>query len=134
MPQLNFNQVIMSTNNSLDPRIQRLDLKKLEEGEVHTNTHSITWEVFHQEKRGKQAVHVGVVHASSPELALLMAKEVFGRRGKTSNLWVVKTTDVYTLRTEDEDIFETVPEKQYREPGAYKVRDRIEKFQKEHKQ
>jgi len=119
--------------NSLDPRIQRLDLKKLEEGEVHTNTHLITWEVFHQEKRGKQAGHVGIVHASTPELALMMAKEVFGRRGKTTNLWVVKTSDVYTFSSEDEDMFETVPEKIYREPGTYKVRDRIEKFQLENK-
>src|SRR5580704_9973559 len=118
----------MSTeNNSLDPRIRRLDLKKIEEGDIHTNSHMITWEVFHQEKRGKQAVHVGIVHASNPELALIVAKETFGRRGKTANLWVVKTSDVYTFQSEDEDIFETTPEKTFRDPAFYKVRDRIEK-------
>jgi ring-1,2-phenylacetyl-CoA epoxidase subunit PaaB len=89
--------------------------------------------VFHQEKRGKQVEHVGVVHASTPEMALIMAKEVFGRRGKTTNLWVTKTSDVYTFPTEEEDIFETTPEKTFREPASYKVRDRIERFQKEHK-
>ncbi len=119
--------------NSLDPRIKRLDFKKLEDGEEKTNSHSITWEVFHQEKRGKQVAHVGIVHASSPEMALMMAKEVFGRRGKTTNLWVTKTSDVYTFGSEDEDIFETTPEKTFRDPAFYKVRDRIEKFQNRNK-
>lgn len=114
--------------NSLDPRIKRLDAKKLEEGTITTNSHLVTWEVFHQEKRGKQPVHVGIVHAAGPELALVMAKETFGRRGKTANLWVVKTSDVYTFSSEDEDIFETTPEKLFREPGTYKVRDRIEAY------
>ena len=120
--------------NSLDPRITRLHLNKGETDIVSTNTHHITWEVFHQDKRGKQHMHVGIVHASSPELALIMAKEAFGRRGKTSNLWVVKTSDVYTFNSEDEDMFETTPEKTFRDPAAYKVRDRIEKFQKQQRQ
>jgi ring-1,2-phenylacetyl-CoA epoxidase subunit PaaB len=118
---------------SLDPRIKRLDLKKLEKGEEHTNSHLVTYEVFHQDKRGKQVTHVGIVHASNPEMALVMAKEVFGRRGKTTNLWVAKTSDVYTFGSEDEDLFETTPEKTFRDPIAYKVRDRIENFQKKNK-
>ncbi len=120
--------------SSLDPRINRLDLKKISAGEEQTNSHLITWEVFHQEKRGKQPVHVGIVHASSPELALVMAKEVFCRRGKTANLWVAKTSDVYTFSAEDEEMFETTPEKTFRDPAAYKVRDRIEKFQQQKQQ
>jgi len=115
-------------NNSIDPRVNRLDLKKLKEGDVQTNSHFITWEVFHQEKRGKQPVHVGIVHASTPQLALIVAKETFGRRGKTANLWIVKTSDIYTFHMEDEDVFETTPEKTFREPSDYKVRDRIEAY------
>lgn len=120
-------------STSLDPRVNRLNFQKLESGESHTNTHLITWEVFHQEKRGKQPVHVGIVHAPTPDMALILAKEQYARRGKTTNLWVVKTSDVYTFAMGDEDIFETVPEKTFREPGSYKVRDRIEKFQNENK-
>ena len=117
--------------NSLDPRIKRLHLKGDETELVHTNSHHQTWEVFHQDKRGKQHVHAGAVHAPSPELALIMAKETFGRRGKTANLWVVKTSDVFTFQPEDEDMFETTPEKTFRDPAYYKVRDRIERFQKQ---
>lgn len=114
--------------NSLDPRIQRLDLKKLADGETHTNSHLVTYEVFHQEKRGKQPTHVGIVHASTPEIALMYAKEQYSRRGKTANLWVVKTSEVYTFASEDEDVFETTPEKTFRDPAFYKVRDRIEAY------
>jgi ring-1,2-phenylacetyl-CoA epoxidase subunit PaaB len=119
--------------NSLDPRVTRLDFKKIVAGEEHTNSHLVTYEVFHQEKRGKQVTHVGIVHASDPEMALVMAKEVFGRRGKTTNIWVAKTSDVYTFSSDDEDIFETTPEKTFRDPAFYKVRDRIEKFQNRNK-
>lgn len=118
---------------SLDPRIKRLGLET-ETSTAETNSHLITWEVFHQEKRGKQAAHVGSIHApANPEMALVMAKEVFGRRGKTTNLWVVKTSDVYTFGSEEEDLFETTPEKTFRDPAYYKVRDRIEKFQNRNK-
>ncbi|HLP19565.1 MAG TPA: hypothetical protein VK174_04660 [Chitinophagales bacterium] len=120
--------------SSLDPRVNRLDFKKITDGETHTNSHLITWEVFHQDKRGKQVIHVGIVHAPTPDMALILAKEQYARRGKTTNLWVTKTSDVYTFATEDEDIFETTPEKHFRDPAYYKVRDRIEKFQKQQKQ
>lgn len=118
---------------SLDPRINRLSLND-DQKENQTNTHLITWEVFHQEKRGKQPVHVGIVHASSPEMALVMAKEVFFRRGRTANIWVVKSADVYTFSSNDEDMFATTPEKLFRDPAYYKVRDRIERFQQKQKQ
>jgi Uncharacterized enzyme of phenylacetate metabolism len=118
---------------SLDPRINRLNIAQIPTGELHTNTHLVTWEVFHQEKRGKQVVHVGIVHASTPEMALVLAKEQYARRGKTTNLWVAKTTDIYTFSTADEDMFATVPEKTFRDPAAYKVRERIEKFQQQNK-
>ncbi|MFN8287171.1 MAG: hypothetical protein U0V74_10480 [Chitinophagales bacterium] len=119
--------------SSLDPRVNRLDLKRISDGDVQTNSHLITYEVFHQDKRGKQAVHVGIVHAPSPEMALVFAKEQYARRGKTANLWVVKTSDVFTFASEDDDMFETTPEKVFRDPAAYKVRDRIEAYQLKNK-
>ena len=118
---------------SLDPRVNRIDLHKVGSEEQHTNSHLITWEVFHQEKKGKQVIHVGIVHAPTAELALILAKEQYGRRGATTNIWVAKTSDVYSFSSEDEDIFETTPEKTFRNPEFYKVRDRIEAYQAKHK-
>jgi ring-1,2-phenylacetyl-CoA epoxidase subunit PaaB len=120
---------------SLDPRVTReqieLDnqiapLQELDQWE--------TYEVFHQKKRGDQHMHVGIVHAPNPEMALLFGKEQFGRRGITANIWVVKTANVFASEYEDQDIFETVPEKQYREAGGYKVMEKINKYKKENKE
>ncbi|MFA7379511.1 MAG: hypothetical protein WC150_03570 [Bacteroidia bacterium] len=119
---------------SLDPRITReqieLDnsiepLKEMDNWE--------TYEVFHQKKRGDQHMHVGIVHAPNAEMALLFGKEQYGRRGITANIWVVKTAHVFASEYDDQDIFETVPEKQYREAGGYKVMEKINKYKKEQK-
>lgn len=115
---------------SLDPRINRLDLSR-NEGPTGEHEHFPTYEVFHQERRGAQPVHAGIVHAPNPELALIFAKEQYGRRLKTANLWVVKTSDIYTLRRQDEDFFSTTPQKKYREAAGYSVREKIEAFKKQ---
>jgi ring-1,2-phenylacetyl-CoA epoxidase subunit PaaB len=116
----------------VDPRLKRLDLVQSETfdrlGEMEAWG---TFEVFHQSKRGEQHVHVGIVHASDAEMALLFAKEQYGRRLRSANIWVVKTSDVYSLGYENEDMFETTPEKMYREAGGYKLRDKINKYKKE---
>ena len=116
--------------SSLDPRVNRLHLET-ERKETNPYEHWPTWEVFHQKKRGAQAVHVGIVHAPSPELALIFAKEQFGRRQHSVNIWVVQSSNIYTFRTEDESMFETVPEKTYREATGYRVRDKINAFKAE---
>lgn len=119
---------------SLDPRITRAGielenpidpLKELDQWE--------TYEVFHQKRRGDQHMHVGIVHAPNPEMAFLFGKEQFGRRGISVNMWVVKTRDVFASDYEDDDIFETVPDKQYREAGGYKVMEKINKYRKDSK-
>jgi ring-1,2-phenylacetyl-CoA epoxidase subunit PaaB len=118
----------------IDPRIRRLDLENtLSFNQLGDMEEWGTFEVFHQKKRGEQHVHAGVVHAPDPEMALLFAKEQYGRRLKCANLWVVKSTDVYSIGYENEDMFETTPEKLYREAGGYKLRDKINQFKKDQK-
>ena len=118
---------------SLDPRLNRITLPD----EAHVTTIDkmdswITYEVFCQKKRGTQHVHAGIVHAPSNEMAILFAKEQFARRGQTANIWVVKSSEVIATDYEDDDIFDTTPEKVYRDASAYKLRDKIEKFKEEH--
>lgn len=116
-------------SKSLDPRIERANLDFSSQidplGEMDQFQ---TYEVFHQTKRGQQHVHVGIVHAPTPEMALVYAKEQYSRRGKTSNLWVVPSQQVLATEYFDEDIFETTPEKDYRDPSVYKVMDRIKAY------
>ncbi|MCC6683742.1 MAG: phenylacetic acid degradation protein [Bacteroidia bacterium] len=119
---------------SLDPRITRAEIELNNSiAPLEENDQWETYEVFHQKKRGDQHMHVGIVHAANPEMALLFAKEQYGRRGQSVNIWVVKTREVYTTDYEDSDIFDTVPEKMFREAGGYKVMEKINKYKKEHK-
>ncbi|MCS7176891.1 MAG: 1,2-phenylacetyl-CoA epoxidase subunit B [Candidatus Kapabacteria bacterium] len=115
------------TIQSLDPRINRLRIPA-ELPEFTPKPELDEWEpyeVFWKEKPGDQPVHVGTVHAPNPEMALVLAKEGYCRRGETYTIWVVRTADIYTFGPDDADIFATVPEKTYREPDAYKVVQKI---------
>lgn len=120
--------------SSIDPRINRLELPANDDGKdiIGVLEEWETYEVFHQKKRGEQHVHVGIVHAAGAEMALMLAKEQYARRRQTSNLWVVKTKDVTPTSYDDIDIFETTPEKTYREASDYYCMDRIRKYQQEH--
>ena len=120
---------------SIDPRIRRADLDGASGfGALVENENWIPFAVFHQDKRGERHEFVGTIHASDPEMALLFAKEQYGRRKKTVNIWVVRSSDIFTFAHEDEDMFETVPDKNYREASGYPVRKRINKYlsDKEH--
>lgn len=118
---------------SLDPRITRAQIEENNPiAPLERLDHWETYEVFHQKKRGDQHIHVGIVHAPNAEMALLFGKEQYGRRGLSVNIWVVRTRDVFTTDYDDSDIFDTVPEKQYREAGGYKVMEKINKYKKEH--
>ncbi|MCO6495341.1 MAG: 1,2-phenylacetyl-CoA epoxidase subunit B [Bacteroidetes bacterium] len=114
---------------SLDPRITRSEIE-LEKpfDEAKELDQWQTYEVFHQTKRGQQHQHVGCVHAPNAEMALLFAKEVYGRRGLCVNLWVAKSSNIFATDYEDADIFECEEVKTYRDPGYYKVMDRIKAF------
>ncbi len=118
---------------SLDPRVSRaqIDGDAAFEHPLQEMDQFETFEVFAQKKRGTHHEHVGSLHAPNPEMALLFAKEQYGRRGVCVNMWVARTADIFATDYDDEDIFATVPEKQYREAGVYKVVDRITKYKEE---
>lgn len=112
---------------SLDPRINRINLPETNEP-LKEHEYWQTYEVFHQEKRGKHHEHVGSVHAPNKEMAVLFAKEQFARRKRCVNIWVVKTADIFATQLEDEDMFSTTPEKTHREAAGYKVSEKITKY------
>jgi ring-1,2-phenylacetyl-CoA epoxidase subunit PaaB len=120
---------------SLDPRITREEIDKDKEFEGAKEMDQWqTYEVFHQVKRGQHHQHVGCVHAPSPEMAVLFGKEQYSRRGQCVNLWVVKSSDIFATEYEDADIFETTVDKIHRDPGTYKVMDKINAYKERIKQ
>ena len=79
------------------------------------------YEVFHQQARGEAHVHVGSIHATDPEMALVLAKEQYARRQACVNLWVVPVEAITASEYEDSDIFERGTDKSYRETWGYKT-------------
>jgi len=120
---------------SIDPRITRANIE-IQEKDSQTGEqvlkkldHWQTYEVFAQNKRGEHYSHVGSLHAPNPEIA----KEQFGRRNKITGIWITKTSDIFSVTENEEEMFELNSEKVYREAGGYKVMDKINKFKKQNK-
>jgi ring-1,2-phenylacetyl-CoA epoxidase subunit PaaB len=52
--------------------------------------------VFDQPNEGKPAFYAGSVHAPDSEMALLNARDVFGRRDEHNQLWVVPENQIFS--------------------------------------
>ncbi len=118
---------------SLDPRINRVDLEKGENAESNMDNFWESFEVFHQKKTGTAYTHVGSLQAANHEMALVLAKEQYGRRQTTTGLWVAKTSNIFGLEESEIEMFETTPSKKHREAVVYKTRDKITAFKNRNK-
>ena len=85
------------------------------------------YEIFHLVKRGKQHVHVGTVEASSGEDALLEARKKFGNN-KVYNIWAVPASRIRYTTPEEKDLWNTLPEKKFRDAANYKGGDKLKEF------
>ncbi len=83
------------------------------------DTEWLLWEVFQQAHRGEHHTHVGSLHAPDAELALVLAKENYARRGPCVNLWVIPANQIHATDYDDADVFEHTTDKSYREPSGY---------------
>ncbi len=87
-----------------------------------------SYKIFHMLKRGKQHKYAGTVNASSPEHALQVAKQTLNTSKPVLNVWVAKTSDFYESTEEDKEIWNTLPEKTFREALDYRGQAKIEEF------
>jgi ring-1,2-phenylacetyl-CoA epoxidase subunit PaaB len=87
----------------------------------------IIYEVFRREKEGAPMVHAGSVTAASPDLALIYAKEVYGRRGESSVLWVAPREAFQVL--DDGEILHPVLGRAYRLVEGYRMREKLQAMQ-----
>lgn len=81
------------------------------------------YEVFRQEKDGDPMRHGGNVLAPDPELAVHYARELFGRRGESTRLWVVRRADIHVL--DDPDLLQPPLDRSFKKPGGYVMRDKL---------
>lgn len=114
---------------TFNPYHQRLD----EAMEKHaapsvSDTEWPVYEVFQQQRRGDAFEHVGSIHATDGEMALLLATEQFARRGRCVQLWVVPSSQILMSPIQDADLFEQGTDKSYREAFGYKLATRKRKI------
>ncbi len=91
-----------------------------------------TYQIFHLMKRGKQHKHVGQTEATSYEEALWNAKNTFAGEAPVLNIWVAQNIDLLKIEGEDfADIWNTLPDKKYRDAIDYKANEKIKQFKAE---
>ncbi len=87
-----------------------------------------TYEFFHLNKRGKQHSHIGSVPAKSHQHALTLAKSEFINGDPVYNVWVIKTSDILFTNEEDKIMWDTLPDKKFRDASDYRASDKIKEF------
>ncbi|MEM7109048.1 MAG: phenylacetic acid degradation b [Bacteroidota bacterium] len=87
-----------------------------------------SYELFHLKKRGKQHEHIGTIECSTLEEGLSMVKPEFINDKPVFNIWVIETSDIEFSQEEDKIIWNTLPDKKFREALAYKAADKIKAF------
>ena len=83
------------------------------------------WEVFIRQKRGLSHVHVGSLHASDAESALLAARDVYTRRVEGVSIWVVASAEIAASDPDDAPAFFGSIEKPYRHATHYDIPDEV---------
>jgi ring-1,2-phenylacetyl-CoA epoxidase subunit PaaB len=83
------------------------------------------YEIFVLKKRGKAHTHAGTVMAPGYNAALAESKTHFADQGPCVNVWIVPAAKILKSTAEDIEIWQTLADKKYREPVAYKVLDKI---------
>lgn len=95
--------------------------------EIPSESGSVSFEVYHLLKRGKQHVHAGTVQASTPDGAMAEARKKFGDK-QVFNIWVIQTDRIRFTSDAEKDLWITLPEKKFRDASDYKGGDKLKEF------
>jgi len=87
-----------------------------------------SYELYHLTKRGKQHVHVGTNEARSPKEAMSRAKQKFNSGKGICNVWVIRTRDIRFTLPDERELWNTLPEKKFRDASDYKGGDKLKAF------
>lgn len=87
------------------------------------------YEIFHLLKRGKQHVHVGEVNATDGKDALLQSRRLLPAHSTAVfNVWAICQNKIRYTREDEKDLWNTLPEKKFRDATAYKGGDKLSAF------
>jgi ring-1,2-phenylacetyl-CoA epoxidase subunit PaaB len=88
----------------------------------------VAYEIYHLTKRGKQHVHAGAVQAGSATEALSRAKEKFHSITGICNVWAIPTSAIRFTHADEADLWNTLPDKKFRDASEYKGGDKLKLF------
>ena len=84
------------------------------------------WEVFIRSQHGLSHRHVGSLHASDAEQAVLAARDVYTRRNEGVSIWVARASDIVASAPSDKGpLFEPANNKVYRHPTFYDIPEKL---------
>ena len=92
-----------------------------------TGAETKSFEIYFLQKRGKQAVHAGQLNAASPEEAMWNAQQ-FSKGTQVFQVWTIATEDIRFTSDEENDLWQTLPEKKFRDASDYKGGDKLKEF------
>jgi phenylacetate-CoA oxygenase PaaH subunit len=82
----------------------------------------VIWEVFRQERPGSPFQHGGAIQAVNLRFAELYARELYGRRGESSALWLVPRDQIEEIK---EPYVADVFDRDYRRVDGYSLKQRL---------
>lgn len=88
----------------------------------------VSYEIYHLTKRGKQHIHAGTVSAATPQEAMSLAKAQLSQNKIVYNIWAIKTQDIRFTTAEEKDLWNTLPEKKFRDASDYKGGEKLKEF------
>jgi ring-1,2-phenylacetyl-CoA epoxidase subunit PaaB len=89
---------------------------------------TVTFEIFHLPRRGKQHVHFRTIDAADPQGAMLAAKKFVQPPAIFYNIWAIRESDIRKTSPEEMDLWITLPDKKFRDAAAYKGGDKLKEF------
>ncbi len=89
---------------------------------------TLSFEIYHLVKRGKQHIHVGEVMAATPSEAIGIAKTKFNSGKVVYNIWAIETNKIRFTTPEEKDLWITLPDKKFRDASDYKGGDKLKGF------
>jgi len=87
-----------------------------------------SFEIYILQRRGKQSIHAGQLKAASPEEAMWNARQQFNKGTQVFQVWAIATEDIRFTSDDENDLWQTLPEKKFRDASDYKGGDKLKEF------
>lgn len=96
-------------------------------GESSSDKTKEPYEIYHLPRRGKQHIHAGTVNAGSPQEAMWAARQSLNTK-QVFNVWAVRSAAIRRTQAEEAILWNTLPDKKFRDASDYKGGDKLKEF------